>query len=421
MNTGLYGLREFRLLWVSGLLAALGAQMSLLALPLLVLRETGSAVQAGAVGTVSVGAFLVTMLPGGALADATERLRLLRLCTAASLLFVSVLAVCVLAGRVPLVLVLLVAGTGALIGSVALPATLGLLRAVVPECLLGAASDRFQARSAAARLVGPLVGGAIFAWHPAAPFVVEAVALLLAVACLALMRTRSAPPSRGPRRSRWNLSAGVAFIWRDSQLRVVLLVFGLGANMAFSALTFVSLAIASDGGQAGFAGGMVVAMTATGSLAGALIAPVLHPEQRAAALLATTCWVCMGTATILVVTHPPVLIGLLAATCAAVANVGSIGLVTAMLLVTPEGMVGRVQSAASFISTLAQPIGPIAGGALLSTWGPSATFAVIGCVFAVCALVLTAASVVHSGFDVEQTETYAPFPRFAPVLADDQE
>jgi MFS family permease len=420
MNAGLYGLREFRLLWVSGLLAALGAQMSLLALPLLVLRETGSAVQAGAVGTVSVGAFLVTMLPGGALADATERLRLLRLCTSTSLLFVSVLAVCVLAGRVPLVLVLFVAGAGALIGSVALPATLGLLQAVVPECLLGAASSRFQARSAAARLVGPLVGGAIFAWHPAAPFVVEAVALLLAVACLALMRTRSAPPSRpGARRSRWNLGAGVAFIWRDSHLRVVLLVFGLGANMAFSALTFVSLAIASDGGQAGFAGGMVVALTATGSLAGALLAPALRPERRATALLAMTCWVCTGTAMTLVVTRPPVLIGLLTAACAALANLGSIGFVTTMLLVTPEGMVGRVQSAAGFISTLAQPIGPIAGGAMLGTWGPNATFVVIGCVFVVCALVLTAASVVHSRYDIERAETYAPVPRPTPVLADD--
>jgi len=83
MTVRLSGIREFRLLWISGLLAALGAQMSLLALPLLVLRETGSAVRAGAVGTVSAAALLVTMLPGGALADAAERLRLLRLCTAA--------------------------------------------------------------------------------------------------------------------------------------------------------------------------------------------------------------------------------------------------------------------------------------------------------------------------------------------------
>ncbi|MFY1669891.1 MFS transporter [Plantactinospora sp. WMMB334] len=399
MDVRLSGIREFRLLWVSGLLAALGAQMSLLALPLLVLRETGSAVQAGAVGTVSVGALLVTMLPGGALADATERLRLLRACTGGSLLVVAVLALAVLAGRAPLPLVLLVAGAGAVIGSITLPATLGLMRVVVPEHLLGTASARFQARSAVARLVGPLAGGAVFAWHPAAPFVVEAAALLLALLCLAFMRTRSAPPARtGP--ARWQLGAGVAFLWRDTHLRTVLLVFGLGMNAAFSALSFVSLAIASDGGHEGVAGGMVVSLTAAGSLAGALLAPLLHPERRAGVLLAVTCWVCTATAAILMITHPPLLIGLLAAACTAVAGIGSIGFITAMLLATPEAMVGRVQSAASFISTLAQPLGPVAGGALLGAWGANATFGAVGGVFALCALALTAAAVLHARVSV---------------------
>lgn len=392
MDVRLSGIREFRLLWVSGLLAAVGAQMSLLALPLVVLRETGSAVQAGTVGTVSVAALLVTMLPGGALADAAERLRLLRVCTGGSLLVVSVLTLAILAGRAPLPLVLLVAGAAAVIGGVTLPASLGLMRAVVPERLLGAASARFQARSAAARLVGPLAGGAIFAWHPAAPFVVEAVALLLALLCLAMMRTRSAPPPRsGP--TRWQLGVGVTFLWRDRYLRTVLLVFGLGMNAAFSALAFVSLVIASDAGRRGAAGGMVVSLTAAGALAGALLAPLLHPERRAGALLAATCWVCTTTAVVLVVSHPPLLIGLLAAACTAIAGIGSIGFITALLTATPEAMVGRVQSAASFISTLAQPLGPVAGGALLGAGGAHSTFATIGAVFALCAVVLTVASV----------------------------
>src|SRR6185503_9211096 len=108
MSTTLASLRELRLLWLAGLLAALGAQMSALALPLLVLRQTGSPVQAGAIGTVSVGALLITMLPGGALADMVERRRLMRLCDVGSLLAVTALTASVLTGQAPLVLVLLV-------------------------------------------------------------------------------------------------------------------------------------------------------------------------------------------------------------------------------------------------------------------------------------------------------------------------
>src|SRR5689334_566695 len=258
MPTSLASLRDFRLLWLSGLLASLGSQMSALALPLLVLRETGSAVRAGAIGTVSVGALLVTMLPGGALADTVERRRLMRLCDIGSLVAVSALTVAVLHGSAPLALVLLVAGAGAVINSCYGPAALGLLRAVVPADQLGAASSRMQARSAAARLVGPVAGGALFAWHPAAPFAAEAVGLLLSTTCLAFMRTRSAPAGTGGGALRTReMGAGLVFLWQRPYLRTVLLVFGLGMNAAFSATMFAALAIGSRGGHSGLGGGTI--------------------------------------------------------------------------------------------------------------------------------------------------------------------
>src|SRR6185312_8383542 len=101
-------------------------------------------------------------LPGGALADMVERRRLMRLCDVGSLLAVTALTVSVLTGQAPLVLVLLVAAAGAVLNSFYGPAALGLLRAVVPEHLLGQASSRMQARSATVRLAGPMVGGALF-------------------------------------------------------------------------------------------------------------------------------------------------------------------------------------------------------------------------------------------------------------------
>lgn len=158
MTTPLRGNRDFRLLWLSGLFAVLGGQMSSLALPLLVLKETGSAVQAGAVGTVSVGAVLITMLPGGVMADRVERRRLMRVCDVGSLIVVTALTVAVWSGHVPMALVLLCAAAGAVIGSVYGPAVFGLMRAVVPADQMGTATARLQARTQTARLVGPLVG-----------------------------------------------------------------------------------------------------------------------------------------------------------------------------------------------------------------------------------------------------------------------
>ncbi|MDH6710688.1 MFS family permease [Kitasatospora sp. MAA19] len=390
--------RDFRLLWVGGLLASLGSQLASIALPLLVLRETGSAAQAGAIGTVSVGALLLTMLPGGVLADRIERRRLMRVCDVGSLLAVTALVIAVLRGHTPLPLVLLVAAAGALIASTYGPAAGGLLRAAVPREQVRAASSRMQARGAAARLIGPLGGGALFAWHPVLPFLAEGVGLLLSTICVALMRTRSVPAARsGAVFSRSELTAGLTFIWRQPYLRTLLLIFGLGMNFAFSALMFATLAVASDGGRSGVGGGTVVSCTAAGALAGALLAPKLDARARDGSLVALSCWAAAATAGVLVLTRVPVLIGLLCAVCMCLSTVASIGFVSGMLLAAPPDRIGRVQSAAGFLSTLVQPFGPLAGGALLGTLGGTRTFALLALGIALCAAVVTWAPPVRRG------------------------
>ncbi|MFD7587477.1 MFS transporter [Kitasatospora sp. NPDC059811] len=398
--------RDFRLLWVGGLMASLGSQLASIALPLLVLRETGSAAQAGAIGTVSIGALLLTMLPGGVIADRIERRRLMRVCDVGSLLAVTALVIAVLRGHTPLPLVLLVAAAGALITSAYGPAAGGLLRAVVPREQVRAASSRMQARGAAARLVGPIAGGALFAWHPVLPFLAEGVGLLLSTVCVALMRTRSVPAARsGAAFSRGELTAGLSFIWRQPYLRTLLLIFGLGMNFAFSALMFTTLAVASDGGRSGIGGGTVVSCTAAGALAGALLAPRLEartgPRARSGAgdgrLVALSCWAAAATAGVLVLTRIPLLIGLLCAVCMCLSTVASIGFVSGMLLAAPPDRIGRVQSAAGFLSTLVQPFGPLVGGALLGALGGTRTFALLALAISLCAAVVTWAPPVRRG------------------------
>ncbi|MFI2782971.1 MFS transporter [Streptomyces sp. ALB3] len=390
MAMPLRGNRDFRLLWLSGLFAVLGGQMSALALPLLVLKETGSAVQAGAVGTVSVGAVLVTMLPGGVMADRVERRRLMRLCDVGSLTVVTALTVAVWAGHAPMALVLLVAGAGAVIGSVYGPAVFGLMRAVVPAEQMGTATARLQARTQTARLVGPLVGGALFGIHPALPFAVEALGLLLSTVCVALVRTRSrARTKAGAVFSRRELLAGLTFLWAVPYLRTVLLVFGLGMNFAFGALTFTALTAFSEGGRSGIGGGFVISCVSAGALAGALIAPRISPERHSRFLVVATCWVCVASAGAMAWFSRPLVAGLMCALCMCLSTVASIGFLSKLLVVTPEDRVGRVQSAAGFLSSVVQPLGPLAGGALLSVFGARWAFTLVGGVLAVSALVVT--------------------------------
>ncbi|MEU0353712.1 MFS transporter [Streptomyces cyaneofuscatus] len=398
MATPLRSNRDFRLLWLSGLFAVLGGQMSALALPLLVLRTTGSAVQAGAVGTVSVCALLVTMLPGGVMADRVERRRLMRLCDAGSLAAVTALTIAVWYGHAPMVLVLLVATSGAVLSSVYAPAAFGLMRAVVPPDQMGTATARLQARTATVKMAGPLVGGALFGIHEALPFAAQFLGLLLSTLCIALVRTRSAAQTRaGSVFSRRELTAGLTFLWQLPYLRTVLLVFGLGMNFAFGALTFTALAVFSDNGTSGLGSGFVITCVSAGSLAGALLAPKVAPDRHARALIIATCWSCVLTAAALAWISSAVLAGVLCALCMALSTIASIGFLSTLLIVTPEDRIGRVQSAAGFLSSIVQPFGPLAGGLLLATLGTRSAFGVIGCVLAVSAAVVTLSSAVRAG------------------------
>ncbi|WP_031092157.1 MFS transporter [Streptomyces sp. NRRL S-15] len=390
MTMPLSGNRDFRLLWLSGLFAVLGGQMSALALPLLVLKETGSAVQAGAVGTVSVGAVLLTMLPGGVMADRVERRRLMRLCDVGSLTVVTALAAAVWSGHTPMALVLLVAAAGAVLSSVYGPAAFGLMRAVVPAEQMGTATARLQARTHTARLVGPLVGGALFGVHPALPFAVEALGLLLSTVCVALVRTRSrARKTAGAVFSRRELMAGLTFLWGIPYLRTVLLVFGLGMNFAFGALTFTALTAFSEGGRSGIGGGFVITCVSAGALAGALLAPRISPDRHTRALILVTCWTCVAAAGVMAWISRPLVAGVMCALCMCLSTIASIGFLSKLLVLTPEERVGRVQSAAGFLSSVVQPLGPLAGGALLTAFGVRWAFTLTGCVLAVSALVVT--------------------------------
>ncbi|WP_093837509.1 MFS transporter [Streptomyces aidingensis] len=393
----LRSLRDFRLLYAGGLLAGLSAQLSALALPLLVLRATGSPAAAGTVGTVSGVAMLVSMLPAGAVADSAERRRLMMLTQGACAVLAGGLGAAVLLGAAPLVLILLVTAAGAVLTTLCGPAASGMLRAVVPRELLGAAASRFQARAAVARIAGPLLGGVLFGVHPALPFLAESAGLAVAVLCLAMLRTRSRPARGGARPlSRGELTAGIGFLWRSPFLRTTLLTFGFGMNAAFGGLMFAALALGSRGGASGLGAGTVVALSACGSLAGALIAPRVDVDGWSRLPLAATCWACAGLAGALALWQQTLFMGVAVGLCTALAAVASIKFLTLVLLATPDRLTGRVQSSASLVSSLATPLGPLTGGLLLGAAGPARAFAALGSVFLVCAAVMTWAPSVGS-------------------------
>ncbi|MFD0517186.1 MFS transporter [Paractinoplanes durhamensis] len=166
MTTTLWRNRDFNLLWGSQALSDLGASIAQLAVPLLVLELTDSAVKAGLVGTVALVARLLARLPAGVLADRIDRRRALLACDAVRLLAFVALAVAVATGRAGLTAIIVVAVVDAIGNSLFSTVEYASLRSIVAPAQLPAAVARNEARAYGASLTGPPLGGLLFGLAP---------------------------------------------------------------------------------------------------------------------------------------------------------------------------------------------------------------------------------------------------------------
>ena len=105
----LFSNRNFRLLAIGQLISALGDQFYLVAIPWLALQMTGSALTAGTVLAVASVPRALFMLLGGAVTDRFSARKVLLAANGLQAVFIGLLSLVVLSGRVELWLVYLVA------------------------------------------------------------------------------------------------------------------------------------------------------------------------------------------------------------------------------------------------------------------------------------------------------------------------
>ncbi|QFZ20254.1 MFS transporter [Saccharothrix syringae] len=353
--------RDFRLLWSAQVLAATGGLSAAVALPLLVLRTTGSASAAGLVGFAVLAAAALTALPGGRVADRYDRHAVLVRCAGGSAACTGLLAFAVHGGGagIPLVL-LLTALSGALSGAFN-SAGVAALPHLVPAARLPTALAANTARLAAAALVGPVLAGGLFGVSPELPFWVAAGALLVAAACAAAIRTPlPAPPRSGPS----GLATGLVLLWRDGVLRGITTVTAVH-NAVFSAVPLLLVAIGLRQQGSSLSIGLVYAVTGAGSLVGALVATGVSRRLSPRAAVLVTCWV--PAALLAATSLSPTLVVLAAALTAGCLVGPSADAVLAAVRIgrTPDALQGRTQAAVTLLGMCATPLGPPAAGLLL--------------------------------------------------------
>jgi MFS family permease len=371
-------------LWSASALSNLADGLVKIALPLIAVTLTDSPGLVAGVTLAVTLPWLLFALPAGALADRVDRR--IAMVTAD---IVRATAVAVLA--VPLVLGF-ESSAAAIWALYALALLLGtaetvydtsaqsILPQVVPRDRLPRANGRLIAAELTANeFVGPPLGGLLVAAGVAAAFATPAALWAAAVGALLLLRGSFAVPRAEPTTLRADVAEGLRYLWRHRLLRTLAAMtglFNLATNATFAVFVLYAVGPDSAMGLTEVAYGLLFATLAAGSLIGALLAdPIIRRLGRSRSLLVGLLGG-VGTVGILALTTVPLVIAaafLIGGLTNALWNVVAVSL---RQRITPDRILGRINSSYRLVAWGTRPLGAAAGGLLGELLGLRAVFAI---------------------------------------------
>ncbi|MGW1893789.1 MFS transporter [Streptomyces sp. NPDC002004] len=374
--------RDFRLLLAGATAGQLGAQVTLVALPLVALLELdASALQVGLLTTAETAAFLLIGLPAGAWADRMRKRPLMiraDVVRAAAMASIPAAALAGVLTMAQLYAVAVISGVATVFFDVAHQSY---LPQILPRDQLVAGNGALEAVRSSAQVTGPGVGGALVQLAGAhLAIVADAVGYLLSALFLTGIRRSEDAPQAVPGASlRKEIAEGVRFVTGHPLLRVIAATTGL-ANLCTAVLMATqTVHLVRVVGLGPGALGLVLSASAVGGLLGALCAGPLASRVGQARVIWLSALVTgpfallwplsgrgAGGAVLFATGSGAVFFG------AVVYNVAQVSFRQA---VCPRRLLGRMNATLRFLMWGTLPLGALLGGTLAEAYGSRAALA----------------------------------------------
>ena len=380
--------RDFKVLLSSQGASSVGDAVSFTALPLLVLALTGSGFAMGIVGAIQTLPDLFLGMIAGALADRSDRKRMMFLADLGRAGLTALIPLSVTLGGPTMGVILLVAAPMSVLRSLFLAGYTASVPALVGRSQVGRANSYFEAIYSMGYIVGPAIAGVLAsAIGPGPTLAIDAVSFALSALGLAFVRRDLRAPIDRPRqRLVTDIREGIDFIAGSPTLRSAILFWGATSILTAPLVTALAVHITRDLGYPPTILGLILAAYGVGTVIGSLVSARRIGRGRVAEVLIGGNLV-MGLSLVILSVSVQIPVLLAIALVAGIAQ--SMVLVTYITLRTaysPDELLGRIGSTARTISLGLQPIGLLIGGALIDATSGSATIALMGVCVALVSL-----------------------------------
>jgi MFS family permease len=276
---------SYRLWLTGGTISLLGDQFYLVALPWLVLQQTGSAVAMGTIMMAGAIPRAALMLMGGVVSDRISARKVLMATATARTICVTIIGVLVwlhVLRTWELYALVVAFGVG---DAFAAPAYTAYLPSLVKNEQMVAASSVSQGAAQLTTIAGPLPAGFVIkALGVAWAFFLDAVSFLFIIG--ALWKLPDPPKSQATRKSMWHsIAEGVAYVSKDIPLRSLMLLATV-LNFCIAGPVEIGLAYLTKtrfGSPTVY--GIVISAVAAGSLLGAVGAGLWKVRRRGVMML----------------------------------------------------------------------------------------------------------------------------------------
>ena len=390
--------RDFKVLLTSQGVSALGDAVTFTALPLLVLALTGSGLAMGIVGALQTIPDLVFGMVAGALADRADRRLMMLLADLGRAVLTALIPLSVLLNGPTIVVVLLVAAPMSVLRSLFLAGYTASVPALVGRSQVARANSIFEAIYSLGYIVGPAIAGFLSAAiGPGPTLAIDAVSFTISgLALAAVRRDLRAPIDRPTAGILADIREGIDYILGHPLLRSMILFWGLMSITLAPLVTALAVHVTRDLGFEDSILGLLLTAYGIGTVTGALLTARLTRRRIWPFLIGGSAATGVLLLALSVASYVPIMLGL-----AVVAGVAQsmvlLTYITARTAHSPDVLLGRVGSTARTISLGLQPLGLLAGGALIDLTNGSTTIAAMGVALLILSVVFAPVASLRRG------------------------